>query len=66
MSTTALDPQMTVNEIITRQPAAVAVFSSYGIDSCCGGAKPLAEVALRHDLDLDALLEALRTAEATP
>jgi regulator of cell morphogenesis and NO signaling len=54
--------QMTVNEIITQHPATVAVFSRHGIDACCGGGLPLAEVARKHRLDFIALLTELEHA----
>ena len=53
---------MTINEIITKYPATVAVFSRHGIDSCCGGALPLAEVARKHRLDFIGLLVELEQA----
>jgi regulator of cell morphogenesis and NO signaling len=53
---------LTVNEIITRHPATVAVFQRHGIDSCCGGALPLAEVARKHRLNFLALLAELEQA----
>ena len=53
---------MTVNEIITKYPATVRVFSRHGIDSCCGGALPLSEVARKHRLDFIALLAELEQA----
>jgi iron-sulfur cluster repair protein YtfE (RIC family) len=54
--------EMTVNEIITQHPSTVAVFSRHGIDSCCGGALPLAEVARKHRLDFIGLLAELELA----
>ena len=61
---TALEiaPEQTVNEVTVRFPATLQVFQHYRIDACCGGGKPLAEVAARHGHDLDALLADLRTA----
>ena len=53
---------MTVNEIIKKHPATIAVFSRHHIDSCCGGALPLAEVARKHRLDFIALLAELEQA----
>lgn len=44
--------EMTVNEVIRRYPATVALFSRWGIDSCCGGGLPVAEAAQRHGVDL--------------
>ena len=60
MSTLRSD--MTVNEVIRDFPAALAVFSAFGIDACCGGALPVLEAAARHRIDEEALLSALRDA----
>ncbi len=46
----------TVNDIIARHPATVAVFNAHGIDACCGGAVSVAEAAARDGADLAALL----------
>jgi regulator of cell morphogenesis and NO signaling len=54
-----INAEMTINEIITLYPETVAVFNRHGIDSCCGGALPLAEVARKHRLDFIALLAEL-------
>ena len=66
MQTTNAPPSIglidTVNDVITRHPATVTVFNSFGIDSCCGGAVPLITVTSRHHIDPDALLVALRKA----
>jgi regulator of cell morphogenesis and NO signaling len=59
-----ITPELTVNEITVRTPATLQVFQHYGIDACCGGARPLAEVAARHGHDLPALLADLRAAAA--
>ena len=47
---------ITVNEFIRRHPAAVAVFSRYGIDACCGGGLQIGEAARRHGIDVELLL----------
>jgi len=60
--TTGITPETTVNQAAARFPATLRVFSAHGIDACCGGAKPLAEVATRHGLELDDLLAQLREA----
>ena len=57
-----IDADLTVNEMIRRYPATVAVFNHFGIDACCGGAAPLAEAAVRDGADPAALLEAVRAA----
>jgi regulator of cell morphogenesis and NO signaling len=55
----AIDPTWSVNEVLRRYPAAVTVLNAYGIDSCCGGPRALADVARAHRLDLPALLAEL-------
>jgi regulator of cell morphogenesis and NO signaling len=45
----AISDEMTVNEIVHTKPEAIAVFARYGIDTCCGGALPIAEVARQVD-----------------
>jgi iron-sulfur cluster repair protein YtfE (RIC family) len=57
-----IDPQSTVNDVIKQYPATIAIFNSFGIDSCCGGAKQLVEVAERHGIGLDVLRAALESA----
>jgi iron-sulfur cluster repair protein YtfE (RIC family) len=51
---------MTLNAISLASPRALEVFARHGLDSCCGGAKPLALVCERHGLDLDEVLKELR------
>lgn len=50
---------MTVNAIVRQHPATLAVFTRMGIDTCCGGALSLAEVARRHRIDFIVLLAEL-------
>jgi len=57
---TTIAETMTLNEISLVSPRALEVFARHGLDSCCGGAKPLALVCERHGLDLEALLTELR------
>jgi iron-sulfur cluster repair protein YtfE (RIC family) len=59
MKRSRIDPALTVNQIILRYPAAIAVMNEFGIDSCCGGGTSLQAAAQRDGLDLDALLTAL-------
>ncbi len=61
-STSQIDIVSTVNEILARYPATIAVFNRFGIDSCCGGGVPIADAARRDGVDFDALLAALREA----
>lgn len=59
-----LDCTQTVNEITLRHPATLAVFSAFGVDTCCGGKHPVEEVVRRHGLDGQALCAALSAAIA--
>lgn len=63
-STSAIDPTMSVNEMIAKHPETIAVFNRFGIDTCCGGAASIDEAAHRDAVDREAFLEALRTALA--
>lgn len=60
--TLTIEPTWTVNEVIARYPATVAVFNRFGVDSCCGGGAPLSEAAPRDGVALDSLMQALRDA----
>ena len=51
-----LSGDLTLNEITSTVPRALEVFNRYGLDSCCGGAKPLGLVCERHGLDLEKVL----------
>jgi regulator of cell morphogenesis and NO signaling len=55
-------PETTVREIALEQPAAIRVFEKFGIDYCCGGRKPLAQVCQERSLEMDALLAAIENA----
>ena len=61
-TTTHIASTETLNEIVARYPAALAVLSRFGMDTCCGGALPLAEAAQHHGLDVAELLAALEAA----
>jgi hypothetical protein len=56
---TMAEPIATVNSLIARYPATVAVFSRFGIDTCSGGAVSVREAARRDGADPDALIVAL-------
>ena len=58
----ALDPSLTVNEILGRYPDAIDVFNRMGVDICCGGTLTLAEAIEADGLDEDALYSALEGA----
>jgi regulator of cell morphogenesis and NO signaling len=57
-----VDPAWTVNEVLRRYPAAVAVFNAFGVDACCGGANGVPEAAREAGLDPADLLAALESA----
>ena len=51
-----INPNLTLNEVVRRYPAALGVFNVRGLDTCCGGDLPIAEAARRHGLGLSELL----------
>jgi regulator of cell morphogenesis and NO signaling len=53
------DPQTPVSRFVTDNPATARVFERWGIDYCCGGKLPLADVCRRKGLDAGAVLQAL-------
>jgi regulator of cell morphogenesis and NO signaling len=53
---------VTVADIAANSLAAVRVFERLGIDYCCGGKRPLAEVCREKGLDADAVQQELDTA----
>jgi len=62
VSLAQVDSTVSVNEIIRRFPATMAVFNRLGIDACCGGSASLDEAADRDGVDRATLVEALRAA----
>jgi iron-sulfur cluster repair protein YtfE (RIC family) len=56
---------LTVNQVVRLNPGSLRVFSAHGIDTCCGGEKPLAEVAIRHGLELSGLITELCAATSS-
>jgi len=55
-----LSGDLTLNEITSAVPRALEVFNRNGLDSCGGGAKPLALVCEKHGLDLEQVLGDIR------
>jgi regulator of cell morphogenesis and NO signaling len=62
MVATALDPNLTINEIVARFPETIPVFNRFGLDTCCGGGVRVDEAARRDELDVTAVVSALRQA----
>lgn len=54
----------TVAELAAAEPATIAVFQKHGIDFCCGGKRPLADVCAERAIPFDALASELATATA--
>ncbi len=52
----------TVRDIASENPSAVRVFEKYGIDYCCGGRVPLAEACATKGVNIDEVIESLKTA----
>ena len=60
-----VDSSWSINTLLEHYPQAKPVLDTYHIDTCCGGALPIEEVAVRHKIDLAVLVEALeRSAKA--
>lgn len=56
-----LESSMTLNELVTRKPATQPALAAHGMDTCCGGAKTLAEAAEAHGVPLAELLAELES-----
>lgn len=51
--------ESTVNDVLLRYPATVAVFNKFGIDACCGGEASIADAAQRDGADVEQLMSEL-------
>ena len=57
--------EMSINHVLKLYPQVMGVFNTFGMDSCCGGARSLRTAAGEDGADINELLKALRqTAEA--
>lgn len=61
-TTAAVDASSTLRETVAAHPATKAVFTEYGMDSCCGGDLKIADAARAHGVELAVLLEKLAKA----
>lgn len=59
LDTAPLDIHATVGSLVAANPNRSRVFEQLGIDYCCGGKKPLAEVCAQHGLDAATVLRML-------
>ncbi len=46
----------TINALVAKEPLVLRVLGSYGIDTCCGGARTIEQAAREGGLDLPKLL----------
>ena len=60
-----IDPALSINEIIRRYPDSVRALNAFGIDTCCGGAEPLARAADDAGVRLTDIVEAIGDTVAT-
>lgn len=60
-----ITPEMTVGEIVRAVPARSRIFENLGIDYCCGGKKPLAEVCQKKGLDPQTVVTMLTALEGS-
>lgn len=58
-----ITPDTLVGDIAAAQPASIRVFQKYGIDFCCGGKKPLADVCQEHQVPYEEVATAIAGAE---
>lgn len=57
-----LDCGLTVNDVVIRWPATIAVFNRFGIDTCCGGMVSVEDAARREGVEARSLCDALQAA----
>ncbi|MGE5233739.1 MAG: iron-sulfur cluster repair di-iron protein [Acidobacteriota bacterium] len=64
MSVASLDlhSEITIAAVAAASPATIRVFQRHGIDFCCGGKRPLADVCSEKGLDFASLAQELRAA----
>ena len=48
----SITPDDTINAIVARYPQALSALARFGLDTCCGGALPLATAVQHHELNL--------------
>ena len=56
----AISDALLVDDLVRLAPSSLAVLSGRGLDLARGGGRTLADLARRHQVALDALLDALR------
>jgi len=66
ITSTPFTLETTVGEMVALRPALSRLFEKLGIDFCCGGKKPLAELAAARGLDPAAVLAQIEAQLAAP
>ena len=66
MNTNTITAETTVGELVRAVPSRSRIFENLGIDFCCGGKKPLAEVCQAKHLDPATVIAMLVALDATP
>lgn len=61
-----MTPETTVGELVRVKPARARIFENLGIDYCCGGKKPLAEVCRAKGLDSATVVAMLTALDGEP
>jgi len=61
-TTSAIDPETQLGQLVRRNPEFESVFESIGIDYCCGGDAPLEQACNENDLEIQSVLERLEEA----
>jgi len=58
-----IEPSTKIDDVIDAHPQALRVFSDFDVDTCCGAQRSLRDGAEDASVDIDELLEALRSLE---
>jgi regulator of cell morphogenesis and NO signaling len=62
MAEISITPDMSLNDVIRKYPNTIGVFNRFNIDSCCGGARSIRDMAAEDKVDLGAFMQALKEA----
>ncbi len=62
MAEVSITPDMSLNDVIRKYPTTIGVFNRFNIDSCCGGARSLRDMAAQDKVDLGVFIQALKEA----
>ncbi len=54
-----IDPLVSVRAVVSAHPAAVSIFHTFGIDTCCGAGASLRDAAKSAGADLESVLISL-------